>query len=104
MRLKFSLASAAAVVMLIGCAVDKGRLLTGVSTADQADIRVAIRSVTNSPVKSFSRHDDDPPNYCLVWTVDGKVWGARKVRGKWHFWPELIVWRGTVKDLTSRCS
>jgi hypothetical protein len=91
MRVASILAIVAAVAMLPACAIDKGWLLSGVKTADQAEIRLAIRSITNSPVTDFSRHDDDPPNRCLVWTADGKVYGARKVNGKWYFWPEIIV-------------
>jgi hypothetical protein len=80
-----------AVVLLSSCAVDKGWLLTGVRTEDQAEIKVAIRSVTHSPVTGFSRNDDWPATRCHVITADGKIYIAERIHGKWHFEEATIV-------------
>ena len=83
-----SLVTAAA---LCSCAVDKGWLLTGVYTQDQTEMRAAIRSVTKSPIVSFSASSENPRNECTVTTADGRSYGAKRVRGKWHFWEVIIV-------------
>ncbi|MEY2536855.1 MAG: hypothetical protein QOG67_595 [Verrucomicrobiota bacterium] len=92
----------AAAVLLSGCTIDKGRLFTGVPTQEQAEIRVAIRAVTKSPVTGFSRRDDAPRNFCYVYTADRKTWRAIKFHGKWYFEEAIIVLNPI--DLTRRFS
>lgn len=91
MRANWVLACTACAVILTGCAIDKGLLLGGARSADQAEIRIAIRSVTQSPVKGFGRTDVSPPNLCYVYTADGKTWRAIKFHGKWYFEEAIIV-------------
>jgi hypothetical protein len=68
---------------------------TGVSMEEWAEIRAAIRSITNSPVMLCTRVPEPKPAYQLdeitVSTADGKAYSARKIRGKWAFHEVILV-------------
>jgi hypothetical protein len=81
----------AASTALSSCAVDSGLFWTGVPNDVQAEIRLAMRSVTTSPVDGIQHNADWPPNEYLVATKDGKYWHARKWRGHWSFKEAVIV-------------
>ena len=92
----------AASAMLGSCAIDKGLLWTGVPTALQEEIKVALRKVTSSPVDGIQHNTDWPSNEYLVSTVDGKYWHAIKWRGLWYF--KEAVLSVDADDLTKRSS
>jgi hypothetical protein len=68
---------------------------TGVRPEEWAEIRVAIHSITSSPVTYCSRVPEPKPAYQLdeitVDTADGKHYWARKIRGKWQFHEVIVV-------------
>lgn len=88
--------------MLSSCAIDSGLFWTGVPTAIQAEIKVAIRKVTTSRVDGIQHNTDWPSNEYLVSTVDGKYWHAVKWRGRWYF--KEAVLSVDADDLTNRSS
>ena len=74
------------VLALAGCAnIDKEYLRSGVRTEQLAEIRVALRYVTKSPLIQWEHGYDDAPNVVRVYTADLKSYRATKVRGKWYF-------------------
>ena len=98
-------AAVAVVCMLLGgCrSLQDSQFVTGVHPDEVAEIRAAIGSITSSPVRSWSRSHRDPTDELLVWTVDGKSYRAKKVRGKWHF-KEVVIFVQLANHLTRRCS
>lgn len=68
---------------------------TGARAEEWAEVRVAIRNITSSPVVLCSRVTEPKPAYQLdeitVSTADGKHYSARKIRGKWQFHEVVIV-------------
>jgi uncharacterized lipoprotein YmbA len=92
------LLSTVAAVCLSACAaqpIENQYSRTGVRAEEWAEIRVAIRSITSSPVTYCSRVPEPKPAYQLdeitVSTADGKNYSARKYRGKWHFHEVIVV-------------
>jgi hypothetical protein len=81
-----------AVTVLGGCVTTPSDH-AGVRPEELAEIKVAIRKVTSSPVKSCTRLFDDsgPRNEVYVWTEDGQSYSAVKIRGQWHIRLTLIV-------------
>jgi hypothetical protein len=78
--------------LLTACgSIDREWLFTGVRSEQLAEIKVAIRSVTSSPLTSWGRGDNDPPNEVILATADHKTYRARKVRGKWYIVEVVIV-------------
>ena len=68
-----------------------------------AEIKVAIRKITSSPVKYCTRPSDDsgPRPEIYVWTEDGKSYRC-EIRGKWYFHEVVLV--GSLPHLTVRWS
>src|SRR4051812_3377918 len=96
-----------ALALLASCgSIDTAQLWTGVHAADQAQIRSAARALTNSPIRDWHLDDNAKPTRIIFYTKDGKMYYAKKMRGKWHIEylrPEAIVGLIT-SDLTRRCS
>jgi hypothetical protein len=69
-----------------------------------AEIKVAIRKITPSPVKYCTRPTQDsvPRPEIYVFTEDGKSYSAVKIRGKWYFRVAVIV--ASSSHLTMRWS
>jgi hypothetical protein len=69
-----------------------------------AEIKVAIRKITSSPVKYCTRPTQDsiPRPEVYVFTEDGKSYSAVKIRGKWYFREAVIV--ASSPHLTMRWS
>jgi len=82
---------AAALIEFVGCSADKELMRTGVTAAESAEIRLAIRKVTKSPVKECFRGSAEPQWECTVVTEDGMAYGATKIHGRWYFRSVVIV-------------
>jgi hypothetical protein len=82
----------AALSALFGCASTSSDH-SGLPQEEFAELKVAIRKVTSSPVKYCSRVFDeyDRPVAVYVWTEDGKSYSAVKTRGKWYFREAVFV-------------
>src|SRR5438874_2485857 len=85
---------------LCGCTVqpiENQYRTTHVRPEEWAEIRVAIHSITSSPVTYCSRVPEPKPAYQLdeitVDTADGKHYSARKIRGKWQFHEVIVLYR-----------
>ena len=89
-----------ALTLLTSCAsIDTAELWTGVHAADQAAIRFAARALTNSPIRDWALYpDDSKPTEVRFTTADGRIYSAKKIRGKWHI-EDVTGWLICSSDL-----
>jgi hypothetical protein len=89
--------------LLTSCgSIDATWLWTGIRASDQAEIRTAARSITNSPIVSWQIDDRQHPREIFFSTKDGKVYAAERIGGKWQIHVPIFV---VLKyDLTNRSS
>jgi uncharacterized protein YceK len=77
------------IALLSGCGTVFESTWTHVDPQDKAEIKVALREVTNSPIVSwcepYSRTE-----LCFV-TKDGTMYRAEKIGHKWRFTKPVIV-------------
>ena len=93
-----------AALVLSGCAIDKEWMRTGVRSEECAEIKLAMRSITKSPVRECHRSDTGPRWKCLVYTEDLKAYEGTKIKGKWYFTEVVILSDDNADDLTIRWS
>ena len=95
LRAHRSLMILACVALLCACAsgpIETQYWKTLVRPEEWAEIRLAIRRVTPSPVTLCSRDIDSRGHgEITVWTEDNKTYKARKVRGTWYFEDVLLI-------------
>jgi hypothetical protein len=72
-------------MVLSSCAhIDGEYVRSGIHTDELAEIRVALRAITSSPLKEWSRLDTYAANEAFLTTADRRTYWATKTRGKWH--------------------
>ena len=85
----------ASVALLCACAsgpIETQYWKTLVRPEEWAEIRLAIRKVTPSPVTLCSRDiDSRGQGEVTVWTDDDKTYEARKVGETWYFREVLLI-------------
>ena len=95
---------AVSIVFLSGCADFIDRYFPPLVQPEEiAEIKVAIRKVTRSPVTFCTRPIDSAGRGpIIVWTADKKTYNAQKFRGKWYIHEVILV--GSSLHLTRRWS
>jgi hypothetical protein len=94
LRAARALVVVATAAILCGCAAIADRYFPPLVRPEEcAEIKIAIRKVTSSPVRDCSRPFDSagPTGKIIVWTADGKTYRAEKVGRKWHFHEVVIA-------------
>jgi hypothetical protein len=95
---------AVTIILLSGCAGFSDRYFPPLVRPEEiAEIKVAIRKLTRSPVTFCTRPiDSQGRGPIIVWTAAGKTYNAQKFRGKWYIHEVIIV--GSSPHLTRRWS
>jgi hypothetical protein len=95
---------AVTVILLSGCTHFIDRVFPPLVAPEEiAEIKVAIRKVTRSPVTFCTRPIDSAGlGPIIVWTADKKTYNAQKTRGKWYIHEIILV--GSSPHLTMRWS
>jgi hypothetical protein len=91
--------------LLCGCAGFVDRYFPPLVRPEEiAEIKVAIRKITRSPVILCVRPiDSQGRGEVTVTTQDYKSYSATKFHGKWYF-HEVVIVTSSPMHLTSRCS